>query len=83
MHFRTKLCLQPRPRVREDINNNQLLDDNHTKKGNKEQLKTNPYDCAIGNKEPLETNKQIRMIVLLIMTIMQKGKQRAIGNKSL
>ena len=26
MHFQTKLCLQPRPRLREDINNNQLLE---------------------------------------------------------
>jgi len=64
MHFQTKLCLQPRPRLREDINNNQLFDDNHAEKGNKEQLETNPYDCATnndnhakkGNKEPLETN---------------------------
>ena len=51
MHFRTKLCLQPRPRLREDINNNQLLDDNHAEKGNKESSHW----------------KQISMIVLLIM----------------
>jgi len=64
MHFWTKLCLQPRPCLREDINNNQLLDDNHAEKGNKEPLEKNPYDCATnndnhakkGNKEPLETD---------------------------
>jgi len=50
--------------LREDINNNQLLDDNHAEKGNREQLKTNPYDCATNNdshakernKESLETD---------------------------
>ena len=63
MHFQAKLYLQPQPRLREDINNNQLLDDNHAEKGNKEPLEIDPYDCATnnenheekGNKEPLET----------------------------
>ena len=40
------------------------MDGNHAEKGNKEQLETNPYDCATnndnhakkGNKESLEPN---------------------------
>jgi len=54
MHFWTKLFLQPRPRLREDINNNQLLDDNHAKKGNKEPLEIDPYYCATDNGKLLE-----------------------------
>ncbi|XP_028214913.1 uncharacterized protein LOC114396957 [Glycine soja] len=42
MHFRTKLCLQPHPCLREDINNNQLLNDNHAKKETKSRWKQIP-----------------------------------------
>lgn len=56
MHYRTKLCLQSQPRLREDINNNQSLDDNHAEKENKESLETNPYDRDINNKQLLDDN---------------------------
>jgi len=38
----------------DSINNNQLLDDNHVKKENKEPLETNPYDCATDYGKLLE-----------------------------
>jgi hypothetical protein len=55
MHFQAKLCLQPRPRLREGISNTQLsLNKNYIKCGTQTTLKENPYNCGTTNEELVE-----------------------------
>ncbi|GAU19509.1 hypothetical protein TSUD_77530 [Trifolium subterraneum] len=55
MHFQAKLCLQPRPRLREGISNTQVpLDTTYIKRGTQTTLKENSYNCGKTNGELVE-----------------------------
>jgi hypothetical protein len=54
-HFQDKLCLQPRPRLREGISNTQLsFDKNHINCVSQTTLKDNPYNYGTTNGESVE-----------------------------